>query len=154
VANPYDAEPEGGDPACWAHLFADELYGTHEGVREIAVPASGGNSEPEVVDLVAMTRSALEPGTAWAKQSDDLNVNLVVFTSGNGVSEHVNTEVDVLLVGVSGEGVVEVDGTAHRLRAGHALVIPKGARRGTRAESDAFAYLTCHRRRGGLLPSR
>jgi hypothetical protein len=39
----------------------------------------------------------------WSLQeSRDLNVNLVQFTRGEGVGEHVNDEVDVLLVGVPG----------------------------------------------------
>src|SRR5688572_32531361 len=107
-----------------------------------------------LVDLGALARAANVPGAAWTNQSDDLNANLLVFRSGEGVDAHVNVEVDVLLIGIAGEGIVEIDGVSNELRPGLALVIPKGARRGTRALSDHFAYLTCHRRRGGLWPSR
>jgi hypothetical protein len=31
--------------------------------------------------------------------------------------------------------------------------VPKGSRRGIRAASDRFAYLTCHGRRAGLWPT-
>ncbi len=82
-----------------------------------------------------------------------MNANLLVFAAGEGVAEHVNAEVDVLLVGIAGEGVVDVGGTGRLLRAGQALVVPKGARRGTRGVSVRFAYLTCHRRRPGLWPA-
>lgn len=106
-----------------------------------------------VVDLhrLAETCPALGPG--WTHQSDDLNVNLLVFAAGDGVAEHVNAEVDVLIVGIHGQGRIELDGRAHSLAAGQALVIPKGARRAMRAESERFAYLTCHRRRPGLWPT-
>ena len=105
-----------------------------------------------VVELAALARAATGPGAAWTHQSEDLNVNLLVFASGEGVAEHVNTEVDVLLVGIAGAGAVTIDGTRQVLRAGHALVIPKGANRAIQSQSDPFAYLTCHRRRGGLWP--
>jgi hypothetical protein len=68
--------------------------------------------------------------------------------------EHVNSEVDVVLVGIAGDGLVEVDGMAHLLRSGQAVIIPKGVRRAIRSTSGRFAYLTCHRRRTGLWPHR
>ena len=98
-------------------------------------------------------------GAIWTlKQSAELNANLVRFSAGGGVDEHINEEVDVLLVGVKGSGVIEVDGHKHSLRAGTIALVPKGARRSTRSESGDFAYLTVHRRRGPLriggLPGR
>lgn len=131
-----DTMDEGGDPACWAHLFPDEEEG-----------------ERDVIDLPTLAREAGVTGAVWTRESDDLNVNLLVFPAGDGVQEHVNSEVDVLLVGIAGDGLVTVDGLPRVLRAGQAIVIPKGVRRGTRAVSDPFAYLTCHRRRAGLWPS-
>jgi len=90
-------------------------------------------------------------GVVWSvEDSDDLNVNMVRFTEGEGVGEHVNHEVDVLLVGVSGSGEVRIDGELHRLSGGTLILVPKGARRSTRGVSAAFAYLTVHRRRGPL----
>jgi len=107
-----------------------------------------------VEDLAALTRAATGPGANWTQQSEDLNVNLLVFASGEGVAEHVNAEVDVLLVGITGTGAVTINGTPQILSPGRAIVIPKGARRSTRGVSASFAYLTCHRRRGGLWPGR
>jgi quercetin dioxygenase-like cupin family protein len=63
-------------------------------------------------------------------------------------------EVHVLLVGIAGNGLVEVDGMAHPLRSGQAIIIPKGVRRAIRGTGGRFAYLTCHRRRAGLWPHR
>jgi quercetin dioxygenase-like cupin family protein len=152
-----DEEEYGGDPPCWAHLFDEETPG-----MENAAEGRAGSSEAavlhtcarNVVELAALARAATGPGAAWTHQSEDLNVNLLVFASGEGVAEHVNTEVDVLLVGIAGAGAVTIDGTCQVLSAGHAIVIPKGANRGIQSMSDSFAYLTCHRRRGGLWPRR
>ena len=90
-------------------------------------------------------------GAIWTlEQSAELNANLVRFSTGGGVEEHINEEVDVLFVGVAGSGVVEVDGHKHSLRAGKVALVSKGARRSTRSKSGDFAYLTVHRRRGPL----
>lgn len=114
---------------------------------------SPGTSEVGVVDLAALAAAEAARKPAWAHQTDDLNVNLLVFDAGDGVAAHVNAEVDVLLVGVAGEGHVEVDGVRLPLGPGRALVVPKGARRATGSAGGRFAYLTCHRRRAGLWPT-
>ena len=104
----------------------------------------------EVVDLPSLAEGRQPPaGVRWRLDPDgDLNANLVSFAAGEGVGEHVNGELDVLIVGVAGAGAVIVDGIAHELRPGAAILVPRGARRGTRAGSERFAYLTVHRRRG------
>ncbi len=134
---------EGGDAACWAHMFED--------VTEAPAPQT---PSPDLVDLTGRADEATRSGPAWTGVSDDLNVNLLVFQPGEGVAEHVNAEVDVLVIGIRGTGTLTLDGVDHPMRAGTALLIPKGARRGTRAGEEAFAYLTCHRRRAGLWPTR
>ena len=48
----------------------------------------------------------------------DLNANLVRFGTGHGVEEHVNDEVEVIVVGVSRLGIVTVDREEHALSAG------------------------------------
>ena len=107
-----------------------------------------------VVDLTILAGAGVGPGPVWAYGGEDLNANLVVFAAGDGVAGHVNDDVDVLLVGIAGEGVVEVDGASCALRAGQALVIPKGAHRSIRSNGGRFALLTCHRRRDPLRPAR
>ena len=103
----------------------------------------------KIVEILASTEE--RTGVVWSLQeSDDLNVNLVQFTEGEGVGEHVNDEVDVLLVGVSGSGEVRINGGLHRLSGGTLILLPKGARRSTHGISADFAYLTIHRRRGPL----
>lgn len=138
-----DDEELGGDPPCWAHLFGED-----------ADEARAGPDAPgEVVDLAALAARAGAAGAVWGQQSADLAVNLVVFSIGDGVAAHINSEVDVLLVGITGEGAVEIDGARRLLRARQALLIPKGASRAIQSRSDPFAYLSCHRRRAGIWPT-
>src|SRR5215207_1636171 len=104
-----------------------------------------------IVDLYEKLTTGPRAGVVWTlEQGHDLNVNLVRFPAGRGVGEHVNEEVDVLIIGVSGFGVVAVDEHEHHLRAGTVAFIPIGARRSTRGESGDFAYLTVITRRGPL----
>jgi quercetin dioxygenase-like cupin family protein len=90
-------------------------------------------------------------GVIWTLDaSSDLNANLVRFGTGQGVGEHLNDEVEVIVVGVSGSGIVTVDREEHTLLAGMLVFIPKGARRSTVSASEDFAYLIVHRRRRSL----
>jgi quercetin dioxygenase-like cupin family protein len=110
-------------------------------------------SHIETADLIAIARDANQRRLAWSAQSDDLNTNLVVLAPGTAVESHVNREVDVLIVGIDGEGFVTIDGAERSFHTGEALLIPKGQERATRAGNAPFAYLTCHRRRAGLWPT-
>lgn len=107
-------------------------------------------SAPKSTDLHRISADKGDgEGVVWTLEtSSDLNANLVSFGAGRGVGEHVNDEVDVLHIGVSGSGVVVVNGTEHRLYPGALVLVPAGARRSTHSSSDDFAYLTVHRRRG------
>ncbi len=126
-----DAEDEtGGDAACWAHLF-DGVQGA---------------------DLAAVAGATAVRGPAWRLTDADLNANLLVFDTGQGIEPHVNHAVDVLIVGIAGLGTVTIEGSAYPLAAGRVVLVPKGNERSIRAESDRFAYLTVHRARGGLIP--
>lgn len=109
---------------------------------------------PAVVPLSTLAREATASGAIWSHAGDDLNVNLVRLAAGEGVGEHVNDEVEVLLVGIAGAGSVAVDGQVRNLRAGEALIVPRGARRAIQGAGPHFAYLTCHRRRDRLWPRR
>jgi quercetin dioxygenase-like cupin family protein len=108
--------------------------------------------EQRSVNLSEIAGSATgKEGVVWTLEgSGDLNANLVRFEAGRGVGEHVNDEVDVLIVGVSGSGRIGVDGEEHPVSNGGMVFVPRGARRYTRAVSEDFAYLSVHRRRGPL----
>jgi mannose-6-phosphate isomerase-like protein (cupin superfamily) len=121
------------------------------GATTIAVQ-SGDTEQP--IDLHAIIDRTEGQGALWAHVGDDLNVNLLVWPLGGGVKEHVNAEVEVLLVGMEGAGIVLIDDQPSELRPGSVLVVPKGSRRAIESRSVRFAYLSVHRRRAGLMPTR
>jgi mannose-6-phosphate isomerase-like protein (cupin superfamily) len=92
-------------------------------------------------------------GVVWAlRASGDLSANPVRFEAECGVGEHVNDEVDVILLDIAGSGIVKVDGEEHPVSNGTMTFVPKGARRSTRSTSGDFDYLTVHSRRGLQKP--
>ncbi|HEX2740164.1 MAG TPA: cupin domain-containing protein [Rubrobacter sp.] len=102
-----------------------------------------------VGEIAAST--AGQKGVVWTLDgSVDLNANLVRFGVDGGVEEHVNDEVDVIFVGVSGSGRVEVDGEEYPLSNGTMVFVPRGVKRSVRSTSEDFVYLSVHRRRGPL----
>lgn len=55
---------------------------------------------------------------------------------------------------LAGSGSLVVDGRLHEVRAGHAVVVERGARRSLTAGPDGIRYLAVHRRRGPLQITR
>ncbi len=110
-----------------------------------------------VVDLSAFAAAATgnkTAGAVWSLASADLNLNVLHFGAGDGVAAHVNNEVDVIGLVIAGEGTLDLDGRQERLLPGRLFFVPKGARRAITSRSSDFAYLSCHRRRAGLMPTR
>jgi mannose-6-phosphate isomerase-like protein (cupin superfamily) len=106
----------------------------------------------ELLDLIA-TIGAGGSGAILGRETEDLDLNLVRFADGGGVGAHVNREVDVVLVALSGAGIVRIGDEEVPLVAGNALLIPKNTERSIRSQDDGeFAYLTVHRRRARLMP--
>ena len=109
---------------------------------------------PPIVRLLErLAADTSADGPVYSLSSADLNVNLVRFDGGRGVPAHVNAALDVLLLAVSGEGLLEIDGETRPFAAGELCLVPAGARRAIRSAGGPFAYLTCHRRRPGLMPA-
>jgi quercetin dioxygenase-like cupin family protein len=106
-----------------------------------------------IIDIAASLRQANNDGPIWSVNSEQLNVNLLRLPTGDSVAAHANTELDVVLVIFEGSGELMVDGVAYDLRPGCAVVIPRGATRAIRCTIGPLVYLTCHRRRAGLMPS-
>lgn len=103
------------------------------------------DGETEIADLSFFAWSNPASGAIWSAESDELNAILITFEPDEESSDQTNLERDVLLVGVMGEGVVEIDGAVNFMWPGTVLLIPRGARRVTRAANSRFAYLTCSR---------
>jgi len=90
-------------------------------------------------------------GVHWTlEESEDLNVNLVHLDANAEVSSHINTAVDVVILGLEGTGRLAVDGTVEALEVHTLAHVPKGAERSIHADDSGVTYLTVHRRRGPL----
>jgi mannose-6-phosphate isomerase-like protein (cupin superfamily) len=110
------------------------------------VSGDDASAVPGVVDLLG--RSGIGP--LWGMASTDLNATLLVWPPGHELAEHVNAQLDVLVVVLDGQGVVVIDGEAHDLSAGSAILVPRGTRRRIEAGAGGLRYLSVHRRRGPL----
>lgn len=88
-------------------------------------------------------------GVAWSLDSPQLNANLVTIQSGDQIDEHVNNEVDVLMVAESGAGEIVIDGEVASVGPASVILIPRGARRLIRS-ATGLAYYSIHQRRSGL----
>jgi quercetin dioxygenase-like cupin family protein len=135
IENPED---EGGEAPCFAHLFEDELGLTRSSAANLAA-------------LVALPGD----GVQWAlTEPSELNANLVHLDPASEVAEHVNDEVDVLLVVFSGGGTLRVDGRDVALEPFTVAHVEKGSRRAISAGDGGVSYLSVHRRRGPLQVKR
>lgn len=115
---------------------------------------------PEVADLYALAADAEARGLAgpvWSLATGDLNLNLICLPPGDEIPGHVNAEVDVIYLVVAGAGGItlgEADASARPMAPGGLFVVPKGLHRAIHAGEAGLVYLTCHRRRAGLMPRR
>jgi quercetin dioxygenase-like cupin family protein len=105
------------------------------------------------LELAALIAGARHDGVIWSHTSDQFNLNLLRFRRGDGVAAHRNGEVDVLIIVLAGEGVISLEGQPQPVAAGSIVLIPRGAERSITATSEQFAYLSCHQRRAGLMPT-
>jgi quercetin dioxygenase-like cupin family protein len=127
----------GGEAPCWAHLVDDP--DSHKS------PAG-----TVIVDVAGLADDGAD-GAIWSlPHGGDLDANVVRLRDGNAIADHVNGEVDVLVVVWSGGGELVVDGRATALRPGIVVSVPRGARRAVRAQGSDLTYLSIHRRREAL----
>jgi uncharacterized protein (DUF2249 family)/quercetin dioxygenase-like cupin family protein len=116
------------------------------------VPAAPAPAAPPVwVDLLAASHGTEHSGPQWAHECEDLDMTLLSWKNGRRIEPHINSEVDVVMIGIEGTGVVTVNGDMHEMRSGVALLVPKGAERAIEGTSERFSYLSVHRRRRGLV---
>lgn len=128
----------GGDPACWAHLSGDEGASSAGGLPDRAV----------IVDLAAPSGGG---GAIWSlPHGGDLDANLVRLDPDGAIGEHVNDDVDVLMIVQSGAGHLHINGTCRDLAADHLALIPRGSVRSISAGPSGITYLSVHRRRSPL----
>ncbi len=101
-------------------------------------------------DLLA---HASHDGPIWSASSEQLNVNLIRLSAGQAIVPHINADLDVLIVVIAGVGRLTLDQNEQPMRAGDLILIPRGTLRGIVSVDGVLAYLSCHRRRAGLMPT-
>jgi mannose-6-phosphate isomerase-like protein (cupin superfamily) len=108
-------------------------------------------AEATTFDLSGLDRAG-PTGAAWSlPHGGDLDGNVVVVQPGEAMGAHVNSEVDVLFVGLAGAGVLTVGADGYAFHAGVLVLVPKGEQRAVRTEgTDPLVYATVHRRRAGI----
>lgn len=104
------------------------------------------------VNVAEALRHATYDGAIWSLNCEQLNVNVMRLATGAGIPEHVNGELDVLLVIFEGVGELRVDGDLRVLEPGIVVGVPRGVRRAIRCLRGPLVYVTVHRQRGGLMP--
>jgi len=111
------------------------------------------NAKVIAINVLQQSSMASSSGPQWAQESEDLDVTLLSWAPGKSIVEHVNNEVGVVLIGITGSGIVIVEGEPHQLPAGALLLIPKGKPRAMQNGDERWSYLSIHRRRRGLMPT-
>jgi mannose-6-phosphate isomerase-like protein (cupin superfamily) len=109
------------------------------------------SDEPPTADLRLLAALADSAGPQWGMETEDLNATLLFWRQGR-VQEHVNDEVDVLIVVLEGEAELVIGDQSMLVRAGQTVAVPKGARRSLTARSARLVHLNVHRRRRKLMP--
>jgi quercetin dioxygenase-like cupin family protein len=102
---------------------------------------------PAVIDLLA---AAGGRGPVWGIETEELNATLLAWGPGEGPTEHVNAERDVLVIVVAGSATVRLGGEEHSVGAGTAVMLEKGLARSITAGPEGVRYLSVHRRRSPL----
>jgi quercetin dioxygenase-like cupin family protein len=91
-------------------------------------------------------------GALWRLEEDErqLDANLIKLPPEHRVETHRETDVDVLLLVLDGDGTLHTEAGALEL-APHALVwLPRGSQRAIVAGPRGLAYLTAHMKRAGM----
>lgn len=93
-------------------------------------------------------------GALWrlAEAGRQLDANLVRLAPGSRIDAHAEPDLDVLLLVVSGGGVLHagVEQVPQALGPGELLWLPHGSTRSLTTGEDGLTYLTVHRRRPGM----
>lgn len=106
-----------------------------------------------VVDLATVPDEG--NGVLWSlEDSEDLNVNLVHLRPDTLIGNHVNSDVDVVLLALAGSGTVVVGGRTYVLKASTLAYVPRSSEREVRAGPEGLTYVSLHRRRGLLTVGR
>ncbi|WP_399133810.1 cupin domain-containing protein [Streptomyces sp. Li-HN-5-11] len=101
----------------------------------------------------ALTGKLPEPaGVLWklAESGRQLDANLVRLPAGEHIGTHAEPDLDVLVLVVTGDGVMDTPEGVLPLAEGVLLWLPHGSTRSITAGPQGLAYVTVHRRRPGM----
>ncbi|GHE73134.1 hypothetical protein GCM10014715_29300 [Streptomyces spiralis] len=104
-------------------------------------------------DVRALTGELPGPtGVLWklAESGRQLDANLIRLPAGERIGTHTEPDLDVLVLVVTGEGVMDTPEGELPLTEGGLLWLPHGSTRGITAGPRGLAYVTVHRRRPGM----
>lgn len=99
-----------------------------------------------LIESVGSLSLSVPSGVVYSASSEQLRCNLAVLESGEVMGSHVNDEVDVLIIGMSGTGQLTIDGAESTLATDVLALIPRGCERQITATSR-LTYLSVHARR-------
>lgn len=91
-------------------------------------------------------------GVLWklAESGRQLDANLVRLPAGEHIGTHAEPDLDVLILVVTGDGVMDTPEGGLPLAEGVLLWLPHGSTRSITAGPQGLAYVTVHRRRPGM----
>jgi hypothetical protein len=91
-------------------------------------------------------------GVLWklAESGRQLDANLVRLPAGEHIGTHAEPDLDVLILVVTGDGVMDTPEGILPLAEGVLLWLPHGSTRSITAGRQGLAYVTVHRRRPGM----
>ncbi|MGW5664140.1 hypothetical protein ACWEWG_29370 [Streptomyces sp. NPDC003758] len=91
-------------------------------------------------------------GAVWklAESGRQLDANLIRLPARQRVDTHTEPDLDVLLLVVTGDGVLGGPDGPRPLAEGTLLWLPHGSTRSVTAGEDGLSYLTVHKRRPGM----
>jgi len=134
-------------------MDAPQGWARPERKNTLLMAPEGSTPSAAQVDLLELARAASHSGPQWGHECEDLDMTLLSWENGKRIEPHINAEVDVVWVGIEGEGIATINGEQHQLRPGVALLIPKSSKRGVESTSARLSYFSIHRRRRGLMPT-
>ncbi|MFD5234027.1 hypothetical protein ACFWJ5_36970 [Streptomyces qaidamensis] len=116
------------------------------GAADAPVPRILGNVE---------SLAATAPGSAgalWrlAEPGRQLDANLIRVPSRGSIDTHAETDLDVLLLVVGGDGTFGAADGPHPVEPGSLVRLPHGSVRNVTAGESGLTYVTVHRRRPGM----
>lgn len=100
----------------------------------------------------AFAASAAEAGSAWRLEPPErsLDANVIVLPAGDEIRTHIGPALDVLIVVLSGSGVLEIESGDVRLEPGGIVWLPARSQRRFIAGGEGLRYFSVHQRKPGL----